>query len=263
MTMQGEAFSVMLKSVRSFRLLNTSCSSEVTKLYKTSTSNKCNFGLLAVHKKHSTPLIICGSYSTLRIVPLWSQTSQRTLWGWLNAVFNKVDESRIKEVGPDRACAEWLLRCGAFVKWHNSEKWTKDYNTLPAMSEKLLKIEEVDATDSAIMHIGFPHFRGCKHIRRIVFHKASYLDDEGLSHLPLLRDSLKDLQISSCGNVTTNGLRQLVKLKNLENLLLYDLPEINNKDALLQELQKALPHCTIVFPYALARDDPSLKTEDK
>ena len=24
---------------------------------------------------------------------------------------------RIKDVGPDRACAEWLLRCGAGLKW--------------------------------------------------------------------------------------------------------------------------------------------------
>lgn len=30
---------------------------------------------------------------------------------------NRVDRSRIEEVGPDRACAEWLLRCGAGVKW--------------------------------------------------------------------------------------------------------------------------------------------------
>ena len=27
---------------------------------------------------------------------------------WLMPFFNQVDYSRIKEVGPDRACAEWL-----------------------------------------------------------------------------------------------------------------------------------------------------------
>lgn len=54
---------------------------------------------------------------------------------------------------------------------------------------------------------------GCKHIRRIVFHKASYLDDAGLEQLPLLKDSLEELQISSCGNVTEEGLRHLKQLK--------------------------------------------------
>lgn len=75
--------------------------------------------------------------------------------------FHRVDESRIKDVGPDRACAEWLLRCGALVKWRNMESWTKDYNSLPVSGGRLLKVEEIDATDSAIMHIGFPHFSKC------------------------------------------------------------------------------------------------------
>nr|XP_045619898.1 ATP synthase subunit s, mitochondrial-like [Procambarus clarkii] len=223
-------------------------------------SPKCNFGLVTTDGRH--PATLYGECLSLTVPQVWSHTSQRSLWAWLNAIFNKVDESRVKEVGPDRACAEWLLRCGAVVKWHSSGKWTKDYNTLPPTGGSLLKIEEIDATDSAVMHIGFPHFKGCKHIRRIVFHKASYLDDAGLSQLPLLCNSLKELQISSCGNVTADGLRHLGKLKNLEHLLLYDLPEITNKDAILQELEEALPKCTIVFPYALAKDDPSLKTKE-
>lgn len=193
----------------------------------------------------------------------WSLTTRRNIWGWLNAIFNKVDESRIKEVGPDRACAEWLLRCGAFVKWQNKDGWTKDYNTLPVSGGRALKIEEVDATDSAIMHIGFPHFKGCKHIKRMVFHKALYLEDAGMSLLPLLQESLKELQVSSCGNVTVEGLRHIKKLKNLESLLLYDLPEIRNKDAMQKELQDALPKCTVLFPYAQPEDDPSLKTEEE
>ena len=30
--------------------------------------------------------------------------------GWFVNVFNKYDGQRVAEVGPDRACAEWLLR---------------------------------------------------------------------------------------------------------------------------------------------------------
>ena len=37
----------------------------------------------------------------------------RTFLGWFDAAFNKYDEARVKEVGADRAAAEWLLRCGA------------------------------------------------------------------------------------------------------------------------------------------------------
>ncbi|XP_076067364.1 ATP synthase subunit s, mitochondrial-like isoform X1 [Oratosquilla oratoria] len=225
----------------------------------------------------------------------------RKLWGWLNFIFNKVDENRIKEVGPDRACAEWLLRCGAGVKWLNYGSWTKDYNSLPIGGAKMHKIEEIDGTDSAVI-VGVPLWQwlkvaegeqllavrypcvknhqlklilslamyrpaspdgeGCKHIRRIIFHKTSYLDDAALAYIPYLKGSLKELQISSCGNITVEGLQHLKKLEGLEYLLLYDLPEIKDRKAMEDELQKALPNCAVVFPYADAKDDPSLKKED-
>ncbi|XP_068212012.1 ATP synthase subunit s, mitochondrial [Palaemon carinicauda] len=198
----------------------------------------------------------------LSVVPVTFSVQHRCLWGWLNAIFNKVDENRIKEVGPDRACAEWLLRCGALVKWQNRDLWTKDYNTLPQTGGRSLKIEEIDATDAAIMHIGFQHFKGCKHIKKIVFHKAIYLDDAGMALLPLLKDSLQELQVSSCGNVTPDGLRHIKQLVNLEYLHLYDLPEIRDKEAMAQELQAALPNCAVVFPYAQPEDDPNVKQKD-
>ena len=69
----------------------------------------------------------------------------------------RVDPSRIKDVGPDRAAAEWLLRCGAGVKWKDHETKLIDYNSLPAGSYRTLFIEEIDGTDSCIMSIGFPH----------------------------------------------------------------------------------------------------------
>ena len=71
----------------------------------------------------------------------------------------RYDRSRVDEVGPDRACAEWLIRCGAGVKWSHGSDWFRDYNALPAASNRNLKIVEVDGTDSAVMHIGFKHFR--------------------------------------------------------------------------------------------------------
>lgn len=71
--------------------------------------------------------------------------------------FNRVDESRIKDVGPDRAAAEWLLRCGAGVRWKDKESVLKDYNSLPPGGYRSLLIEEIDATGSCIMSVGFPH----------------------------------------------------------------------------------------------------------
>ncbi len=67
------------------------------------------------------------------------------------------DQERIKEVGAERACAEWLMRCGAHVKWVNSDRWQTDYNSLPSGNYDKYKIEEVNADDAAVMHVGFVH----------------------------------------------------------------------------------------------------------
>ncbi len=73
------------------------------------------------------------------------------------------------QVGPDRAAAEWLLRCGASVTWVGSKRPLKDYNSLPRGDYRRNRIEEVDATDSCVMENGFPHFEGLSSLRKIKF----------------------------------------------------------------------------------------------
>nr|CAD7423442.1 unnamed protein product [Timema monikensis] len=69
-----------------------------------------------------------------------------------------VDSNRIKEVGPDRACAEWLMKNGAFVKWENESDFLKNYDCLPSEDDRR-HIVEVDATEASITYLGFAHFK--------------------------------------------------------------------------------------------------------
>lgn len=174
------------------------------------------------------------------------QKECRHFWGWINYIFNRVDEQRIKTVGPDRACAEWLLRNGAAVKWINSEDYLKDYNSLPVEGTKRY-IKEVDATESSIMHYGFRHFRGCKHIDKIILNQCSYLENEALPDLSYIKETLVHLQISSCGNITSSGLYSLVTLQNLKILDISNLLYIMDKETVLQKLKSSLPNCNITF----------------
>ncbi|XP_072843024.2 ATP synthase subunit s, mitochondrial [Pogona vitticeps] len=168
----------------------------------------------------------------------------RCFWGWLNSIFNKVDYERIQAVGPDRAASEWLLRCGALVRYHGFDKWQQDYNGLPSGPLGRYKIQAINATESCIMYRGFDYLEGLEHVEEIRFCKCMYLQDEclqRLSEIPSLQKSLLRLWIISCGNVTDRGIIALHKLSNLKYLFLSDLPGLKEKEATTKILQKTVP----------------------
>ncbi|CAN9501984.1 unnamed protein product [Ophioblennius macclurei] len=178
-----------------------------------------------------------------------SCTSRRHFWGWLNAVFNKVDHERIKAVGPDRAAAEWLLRCGAKVRFQGFERWHYDYNGLPTGPLGRYKIQGIDATESCIMYRGFDHLDGLKHLEDIKLNKCIYIEDaclERLSSIENLQESVYMMEVISCGNVTDKGVVALHKLKNLEYLFLSDLPGIKDRETTVGRLKTALPRLDVV-----------------
>ncbi|CAN7945963.1 unnamed protein product [Ixodes pacificus] len=190
---------------------------------------------------------LCASVGILLapLAPKLTFTPKRHFWQWLNAVFNKYDEARIREVGPDRAAAEWLIRCGASVRWAGAEQFHSDYNTLPV--SRALKIQEIDATDSSIMHIGFPYLRGLTSLRSLNLRRCHYVRDEALQMLACRKDSLEELRVISCGNVSDHGVKTLSELTKLKTLELFDLPEVKDKDGCVQHLRQFLPACKVEY----------------
>ncbi|XP_034252962.1 ATP synthase subunit s, mitochondrial [Thrips palmi] len=179
-----------------------------------------------------------------------SQVQQRPFFlHWINSVFNQVSRERVEEVGPDRACAEWLLRNGALVQWMGANDFVTDYNELPLDKKERGRyfIKAVDATDSSVMSMGFPHFEGCNHIEKITFKKCKYLDSEALPLLSVLKKSLNTLEVIYCWNLTAESILSLRSLSNLKTLKLEGLPEVKNKSEVLQKLQQALPNCVVTF----------------
>lgn len=180
----------------------------------------------------------------LSLKKLSTPGARRHFWAWLNAVFNKVDYERIQAVGPDRAASEWLLRCGALVRFQGYDKWQRDYNGLPTGPLGKYKIQAIDATESCIMYRGFDYLDGLKHVEEIKLSNCMYIQDECLqriSETESLQKSLLRLMIISCGNVTDKGIIALHKLTNLEYLFLSDLPGIREKETTVQILKKSMP----------------------
>jgi hypothetical protein len=55
---------------------------------------------------------------------------------------------------------------------------------------------------------------GCEHIRRVKFHHCPYIDDESLMlMMQKLKNSLQQLELTSCGDITDRGLRSISQLR--------------------------------------------------
>ncbi|KAG9430698.1 ATP synthase subunit s, mitochondrial [Apis mellifera carnica] len=185
------------------------------------------------------------TYMLNRLTSVFFQTirsQNRSFFYWVTVIFNRVDADRIKEIGPDRACAEWLLRNGAFVRWKNFSEQLTDYNALPSHGNYY--IEAIEANNAGICDVGFPHFEGCKYIKDLKFKECRYINNDALPHLSLLQDSLTNLEIIRCKSIDDNGLRELKILKNLKQLKIKGLPAVTN-DIIYKELTEALPNCKI------------------
>ncbi|XP_054737565.1 ATP synthase subunit s, mitochondrial [Anastrepha obliqua] len=196
---------------------------------------------------------VAGSnISALHKIPAYIQHQPQTvlheprqLWGYVAIAFNKVDNERLSKVGPDRLCAEWILKNGGGVGLVGMpNRVVKDYNSLPPESVKF-NVQIVDATNASIMKIGFDHFAGCRHIDTVVLNNCKHLEDGGLEGLVHLKNTLKNLQVSGCYNLRDSCLDVIGELIALEQLRLFDLIYVKDLQGVATKLRKLLPNCKI------------------
>ncbi|CAG9787789.1 unnamed protein product [Diatraea saccharalis] len=182
-------------------------------------------------------------------------------------MFNKPDPQRLLQVGPDRACAEWVLRNGGKVVWANGQSLA-DYNNLPPEDEIQQKLIEIDGTDSSISHYGFPHLsnilnilffiscfsinfknttflEGCSKLERVILHNSKYIDDRAMKGLSYGKETLLHVQVSRCPNITDDGLKELTVLSKLQKLILFDLQSVSDLHKCKEYLKSQLPQCSV------------------
>lgn len=179
--------------------------------------------------------------------------------GWFVASFNKIDEARLREVGPDRLAAEWILRCGGGIKWNQGGKFLRDYNSLPVGNFRTLKITAIDGKDAGITADAFSLLEKLELLEEISLDNNKYIEDDALGFLcSYTRDRLKRFSLQNTGLITDKGLHHLRVLTALESLHLAHLPGVKDPEAALSELRKHLSDCTITYPPYTDESNPSV-----
>ncbi|XP_013388574.1 ATP synthase subunit s, mitochondrial-like isoform X1 [Lingula anatina] len=170
---------------------------------------------------------------------------KRLFFSWFRRGLNAVDNTRIKDFGPDRCSAEWIIKTGGKIRWAGTTRFEDNYNSLPPEQDRSYKLEEINADNSEIMGMGFANFRGIKNLKKLTMNNCKYLDDEGMFYLEEhTSDCLEHLEFSHC-KVTEAGLQHLTHLRKLKVLKAHHLSGVKNPEDIEKNMQSALPSCDV------------------
>ncbi|CAI4229780.1 unnamed protein product [Auanema sp. JU1783] len=175
---------------------------------------------------------------------------------WLLEGFNYYDVQRVKDVGPDRAAAEWIVRCGGSITFDKIDDSFSDYNALikrtaeldPRLPQDNVKLTDIDASHSSVTGFGCRHFKGLSGLQNVRFAHCKNLHDFGLETMgEHVGGHLKSLELGSCRRISEFGLAHLKLFKKLEVLKLYDLTGVYKISRSLDQLHEALPNTDIKY----------------
>ncbi|CAF3334062.1 unnamed protein product [Rotaria socialis] len=170
----------------------------------------------------------------------------------------RYDRKRVQEIGPDRACAEWLVRCGGSVRFKNWGTFSSHFNTIPAGASNQFKIEEIRAINASITSEGFAYLDGLSDLKKIHLEKCDQICDSSIARCNKVKDSLESIELIDLAQISENGLAYLAGLKNLKHIVLARLSSIKHRDAILKLLTNELPRCTINY-----NDEHAITLEQK
>ena len=132
------------------------------------------------------------------------------------------------------------MRCGGGVKWTARDTVDYSYDSLVGVRRNQ-KIVAIDAAGSSISGTGFRYLEGLTHVESIILSKNSYLHDDALAQLVLVKESLRHLEVSNCVNITDIGVRSLASLINLQSLILKNLMNVKDMSSCDGYLKENLP----------------------
>lgn len=180
----------------------------------------------------------------------WSNylSGARPFWYFVYYAFNRVDTDRLRANGPDRTCAEWILRNGGAVSgWDSPGQLVTDYNWLNAIGRDF-RLHSIVARDIGVIAMGFDHLRGCERVQRIVLDGCTHLENEALTQLRHVSGSLRELELRECRYFRDDGLLRLAELKGLRGLTLGGgLVGVADLAEVVKKLRERIPECEVTM----------------
>eukprot|EP00127_Corallochytrium_limacisporum_P001870 Clim_evm25s88 gene=Clim_evmTU25s88 len=140
--------------------------------------------------------------------------AQRSVYMWIEYIFNRVDYARIKEVGPDRACLEYILRQEGRFKVRGHPNWIDHERDVPVGK---VTLTDVDMSGRNCTSNGVRYFHGCDELANISFRRCPYFDDAAVKNISDVY-ALRTLDMGECPLITKVCLEHLEKMQWVERI---------------------------------------------
>ncbi|CAD5223384.1 unnamed protein product [Bursaphelenchus okinawaensis] len=111
-------------------------------------------------------------------------------------------------------------------------------------------IEEVDATDSAIVDPGFQYFLELKSTKKLIMNFCDYFYNDAIRILCAgrLRHTLEEIEICFNGHIDETAFSQIARLKGLKRAHFYMNPWIKSEQRVRAILKQSLPRLELTYP---------------
>ncbi|KAJ7990185.1 hypothetical protein DPEC_G00297690 [Dallia pectoralis] len=126
-------------------------------------------------------------------------------------------------------------------------------------------IEEVDASNTLINYTGLENLVKQQGLRTLSLSRCVEVDDWFLSRLHVFQETLEELDISHCPQITVGGLAALQNLRALRRLDISSLPRLQDPGLVAILLEEMLPKCQVTalgFDHSLTYNQTQTDTEE-
>lgn len=152
--------------------------------------------------------------------------------------------------GNDLAAAIFVLSLQGSIRFQGQEEWYSETKRWKKMYRCLdhqdFPLEAIDVSGSIINYDGLDNLVNLKALKYLDLSRCANIDDWSLSRLHAFGDTLQELSLAGCPQITERGLGTLHHLANLQRLDISNLPSVSCKGLVRILLEEMLPKCDIV-----------------
>lgn len=152
--------------------------------------------------------------------------------------------------GPDIAAAFFCLSMKGGFRYVGQSEWfltdrrgkfNWDFINYPDT-----QLQDVNMNHTLINYTGLENLEGQECLRTLSFRGCPEVNDWFLARLHMFSESLEELDISHCPQISVGGLAALRNLKRLKRLDVSSLPKISCPGMVVILLEEMLPECQVI-----------------